>query len=150
MLDNIKQNAIVGGTALVIGVVATYFLLPTKIETKVETKVEIKEVEKKVVVDRTIKRKIDKDGSVQEEITEKDRSTENSKEVDTQTVVSKVETNPKKARFAVKTLVDLNKEINPTNPNIGIGVQYDIMGNVFIEIGAFKEKQIEVGIGISL
>jgi hypothetical protein len=116
----------------------------------VETKVEIKEVEKKIIVDREITKVTKPDGTVTEVIKEKDRSTEESKNLVNESKTNTTITNPKKARFAVKTLVDLNKEINLTNPNVGIGVQIDITPSIFVEVGAFKDKQVEVGIGFSL
>lgn len=150
MFDNIKTTAIVGVSALIVGAVGTAILLPTKIETKVETKVEIKEVEKKVIVDRVITKVTKPDGTVTEITKEKDRSTEESKNLVSESKTDTTVTNPKNTRFAVKTLVDLNKELNLTSPNVGIGVQVDITPSIFLEVGAYKDKQIEVGIGFSL
>lgn len=150
MFDNVKTTAIVGVSAFIVGAVGTAILLPTKIETKVETKVEIKEVEKKVIVDRVITKVTKPDGTVTEITKEKDRSTEESKNLVNESKTNTTVTNPKNTRFAVKTLVDLNKELNFTSPNVGIGVQVDITPSIFLEVGAYKDKQIEVGIGFSL
>jgi hypothetical protein len=150
MIDNVKTIVIVGVSALIVGAVGTAILLPTKIETKVETKVEIKEVEKRIIIDREITKVTKPDGTVTEITKEKDRSKEESKDIVNELKTNTTMTNPKNTRFAVKTLIDLNKELNLTSPNVGIGVQIDITPSIFVEVGAFKDKQIEVGIGFSL
>jgi hypothetical protein len=149
MFDNVKTTAIVGVSALVVGAVGTAILLPTKIETKVETKVEIKEVEKKVVIDRTIKRKIDKDGSVTEDITEKDRSIEDSKSTIDESKSSTVVTNPKELTVKVQGKTSITDPTLPTTGDLGVGIDYDVGHGVEVGGSVFKDGTVTFGIGFS-
>jgi len=150
MFDDVKTNVAVGVTSLIVGAVVAVILVPTKIETKVETKVEIKEVEKKIVVDRVIKRTIDKDGSVTEDITEKDRSTEESKDVVNESKSSTTITNPKKLTVKVEAKTNVTSPSLPSSGDVGVGVDYEIGSGVVVGGSAFKDGTVTIGIGFSL
>lgn len=149
MFNDIKITVAVGVISLVIGAVVATILLPTKIETKVETKVEIKEVEKKVIVDRVIDRVIDKDGKVTEKIIEKDRSTEDSKDVINESKTATTITNPKKLTVKVQTKTNVTNPSFPSTGDVGIGIDYDIGSGLVIGGSAFKDGTVTIGIGVS-
>lgn len=142
MFGDIKTTAIVGVASLAVGAIGATILIPSKIETKVE----IKEVEKRIVVDREIVRKIDKDGNITENIKEKDRSTEDSKDVTTDTTV----TNPKKLTVKVETKTNITAPSIPGKGDVGVSVDYEVGSGIVVGGSAFGDGTVTVGIGFSL
>lgn len=125
-------------TALGIGAVVGYIASPSKVETKEV----IKDVVKQVVVDRFITKVTKPDGTVEETITEKDRTLTKEHESE----ATKSETNPKRVSVGV---VAKTSATSLEMPKFGAQINADTgLWNTFVTGSAFQDGQIVLGIGI--
>ncbi len=107
-----------------------------------ETKEVLKDVVKQVVVDRFITKVTKPDGTVEETITEKDRTLTKEHESE----ATKSETNPKRVSVGVvaKTSATALEMIQP-----GVQINADTgLWNTFVTGSVFKDGEIVLGIGI--